>query len=220
MRRAAFALAAIALAGVAATVVAGVVDRREVAFTVGLPAVRIAGTLHPGDERCRDMIEVPARFARVRMPIATFGRPGSRFAIIVRDTRTRRVLGRGDVPAGYPDNSTVDAAVGEIAAGARIAVCVRNAGPGPIAVLGSPPATLAGEVDEQGQSVIELGFSFLRSEPASVIGETATIVERASLFKPGWAGPWLFWLLLAAVAAGVPLLLVAAVRAAYASERS
>jgi len=33
------------------------------------------------------------------------------------------------------------------------------------------------------------------------------VFERAALWHPGWVGPWTFWLLLALVLGGVPLLL-------------
>jgi hypothetical protein len=37
--------------------------------------------------------------------------------------------------------------------------------------------------------------------------------ERASVFRPGWVGPWLYWLLAAAVLLGIPVLLARALSA-------
>jgi hypothetical protein len=46
----------------------------------------------------------------------------------------------------------------------------------------------------------------------ATLGQLPTMIERAALFKP--VDPWLLWVLLGAVALGLPALLIAALRSA------
>jgi hypothetical protein len=219
MRRALLALVAACLAGAAVLVYVAATDRPDVAFSVGLPAIRVATEIQPGQERCRGGIDVAAAFTRARIPVATFGRPGPALAVTLREETTGRVVGRGRVAAGYADNSAVQTRVGAVPAGGRVRVCVRDAGGARVALLGSPPATLASELADPSLQA-EPAVVFLTDGSPSVLSRLPTLLRRAAVFKAGWVGSWTFWLLLAAVSIGLPLLLAGAVRAAYASERS
>lgn len=205
MRKGLATIAGVAALGVLAVVVAALLDDRETAFTVGLPPVRIAAELQPGERACRADVDVPAEFSRVRLFTASFGRPGPRLTVAAGDSR-------GTVAAGYPDNSAVEASLEGVAEGERIEVCVTNEGDGRVALLGSPPDTSPPHLADADLEP-ELGVAFLRAEPSSMAALVPQAFERASLFRPAWVGPWTFWLLLL-VAAGVPALLMAAYRSA------
>jgi hypothetical protein len=207
MRRgAAPALVVVAALGALAVVAAAALDDRERAFTVGLPATRLAAEVPPGERACRAAIDVPAGFSRVRVVTASFGRPGPALTITAGATH-------GEVPGGYPDNSSVEANVGEVAADQRIEVCVANEGDGRVALFGSPPDTPPDHLNDP-ELRPELGITFLRGEPRSMLALVPETFERASRFRPEWIGPWTFWVLLALVAVGLPLLLAAAYRSA------
>jgi hypothetical protein len=64
----------------------------------------------------------------------------------------------------------------------------------------------------------DIALVFERDDSRSALSLLATAFERASLWHPGWAGEWIFWVLLVAVVAGVPVLLAAALRASAASR--
>ena len=51
---------------------------------------------------------------------------------------------------------------------------------------------------------------FLTDERHSMLAQLPDVFERASVFRPGWVGPWVFWLLMALTLIGVPLLLARA----------
>jgi hypothetical protein len=203
MRRALAATVAFALA---VLLLSAAMDEREVAFEVGLPAVRPAAELAPGEEVCRDAIEAPAAFERVGLVVGTLGRPGPPLEVDVDEAR-------GRVAGGYPDNATVEAAVGEVAAGGRERVCVRNAGAVPVVLFGSPPHAAPRELDDPDLRP-EIAFVFLREPPDSMLSLVPDAFERSALFRPG--GAWLDWALLVAMA----LVLPAALAAAYTSVRS
>jgi hypothetical protein len=206
MRRGLATLAGVAALGVLALLAAALLDDRETAFTVGLPPVRIAAELQPGERACRANIDVPADFSRVRLFTASFGRPGPRLSVAAGDSR-------GTVAPGYPDNSAVEASLDAVAEGERIDVCVTNQGDGRVALLGSPPDTSPPQLADP-ELEPELGVAFLRDEPSSMAALVPEAFERASLFRPAWVGSWTFWALLVLVAAGVPALLMAAYRSA------
>jgi hypothetical protein len=201
------ALAAVAAIGVLAVLVAALLDDRERAFTVGLPPVRIAAVLQPGEQACRAGIDVPAEFSRVRLFTASFGRPGPALGVKAGGAR-------GTVAAGYPDNSSVEANLdAQTAPGKRIDVCVTNDGDGRVALLGSPPDTPPPYLADPNLEP-KLGITFMRDEPKSMAALVPEAFERASLFRPDWVGAWTFWAILVLVAAGVPALLMAAYRSA------
>jgi hypothetical protein len=185
-------------------------DDRERAFAVGLPAVRVAAALQPGERACRTDVDVPAGFSRVRFLTASFRRPGPALTVTAGTAR-------GTVAGGYPDNSTVEARLDAVPPGKRIDVCVVNDGEHRVALLGAPedapPHELANSTLEA-----KLGFEFLRDEPRSAAALVPDVFERASRFRPAWVGPWTFWTLLGLVAAGLPALLAAACRSAVADS--
>ena len=205
-RTVAAAMAALAALGVLALLAAALLDDRERAFSVGLPPVRIAAELQPGQRACRAGIDVPAEFSRLRLVTASFGRPGPALGITAGGAQ-------GTVPAGYPDNSTVEARLDRVPQRERIEVCVTNEGDSRVALFGSPPDAAPTQLSDPGLQP-QLGVTFLREEPSSMAALVPAAFERASLFRPAWVGPWTFWVLLVLVAAGLPALLAAAYRSA------
>lgn len=205
-------LLAVAALGALALLAAAALDDRERAFTVGLPPVRVAAELPPGERACHTDIEVPAGFSRVQLATASFQRPGPPLTVTAGDAR-------GAVPAGYPDNSTVEVRLGEIEEGERVDVCVTNEGDRRVALYGSPPDTPPDQLGDPNLQP-EIGVAFLREEPRSMLELVPQAFERAALFRPAWVGAWTFWLLLGMVAAGVPLLLAAAYRSAVTDSTS
>jgi hypothetical protein len=200
------ALIAASVAGLLAVLAAAALDERERAFTVGLPPVRVAAELAPGDRACRANIDVPAAFSRVRLATASFRQTGPALTVTAGSAR-------GTVPAGYPDNSTVEVRLGEVAEGGRIDVCVTNEGDHRVALYGSPPDTPPDSLGDPNLAP-ELGVTFVREEPKSMLALVPEAFDRAALFRPAWVGAWTFWVLLGVVAAAVPALLVAAYRSA------
>jgi hypothetical protein len=199
-------LVAVAAVGLLAVLAAAALDDRERAFTVGLPPVRIAAELAPGERACRLDIDVPGDFSRLRLATASFRRPGPALSVSAGP-------GRGTVAAGYPDNSTVEVDVGGVAEGERIDVCVTNEGDHRVALYGSPPDTPPDHLGDP-ELVPEIAVTFVRDEPRSMLALVPDAFERAALFRPAWVGAWTFWLLLGLVVAAVPPLLAAAYRSA------
>jgi hypothetical protein len=206
------ALIAVAAVGALALLAAAALDDRERAFTVGVPPVRVAVELPPGESSCRSGIDVPAGFSRVQLATASFGRPGPPLSVTAGDAR-------GTVPGGYPDNSTVEVSLSEIEPRQRVEVCVTNEGDRRMALYGAPPDTPPDYLGDPDLKP-EIAVTFLRDEPKSMLELVPEAFERAALFRPAWVGAWSFWVLLGLVVAGVPLLLAAAYRSAATDSTS
>jgi hypothetical protein len=93
-------------------------------------------------------------------------------------------------------------------------VCVRNAGSARAILLGAAPDT---PPDLLGEREARFAVTFSAGERRSALAQLPDMLQRAALFTGAWVSPPLLWMLLAAVALGLPALLAAA---AYSSERS
>ena len=142
------------------------------------------------------------------------GQPGPPLEVTVVSDTANEVLGQGRFRAGYADPTEQAVGVGRVAGEQRIAVCVRNAGRHRVGLYGNADAaarTSRAFLGNRGLDT-DLTLVFARSEPRSMLSALPDIFERATVFRPGWVGPWLYWALAAAVLAGVPLLLARALR--------
>jgi hypothetical protein len=214
-------LLALAVAGAVAVVLVAGGDERELAFHTGArPLVGIT-SIEPGGEACQTGLEATAEFSAVELRPNTGPEPGPPLAVSVRARGGGEAAGggrevaRGRLGAGTRDDRP--ARVGlrpEVPQGTRFDLCFRNVGARPVAFYGGPSGSDAiGAAYLDGKRVDgDMHLVFLRPEPRSALSLLPEMLERATLFKPG--GAWLLWALLALVAAGVPLLLAAALRGA------
>jgi hypothetical protein len=216
MRSAALVFAGVVGAGVLALGLTAVTDERDLAFTLGVNPAQIAAPLNAGQEVCQGPIDVPERFERVQMKVGTFGRPGQPLDVAVREFPGGRTLAAGALRGGYADNSTPAVALRSVPDGTRVVVCVRNAGRRQVALYGGAGAAARTSTARIGTRNLrtDLTLVFKRDEDRSVMALLPAMFERASLFHPGWAGPWLFWVLLGAVVVLVPALVWRALAAA------
>ena len=211
--RAVLALIGVCAAGAAGIALVAAADERELAFKSNVRPASVVAVVRPGEEACQRQLQASARFDEVEVPLATGPRPASPLVVTVRDERGRP-LARGRLPAR--DDGPVRARVAPaVETGRFISVCLRNAGPRRIGIYGGPDREAPGRawVGERPTSG-DMRLVFLRSEPSSALSLVPAMFDRASLLRPEPVGPWTFWLLLAALAAGVPALLAAALRAA------
>lgn len=208
--RAPLVLIGVAALAVFALIATMATDERGLAFTLGVRPTQVATVLKAGDEACQRPIDVSADADAVEFQVGTFRRPGPPLDVAVREASGP--LGTAHVPGGYPDNSRQRVRVGEIKSGERIAVCIHNLGRSRLALYGGPfqaARTSALFLDGKPQAS-DVTLIFHREPSQSMLSLLPDVFERASLFHPGWVGAWLFWLLAAAVAFGVPVLLALA----------
>jgi hypothetical protein len=208
MRRAgAIALLVTAAVGLLALLVEAAGDRRDLAFTIGVVPSMVAADVQPGATVCQAPIYVPDEFSGVRLRAA-----GSQpLEVTVLGIPSGRELGSARLPGGYADGIDRTAAVGEIDADQKIGVCVRNAGRRRAELIGNvgAAAPLSGAAIGRRQLGSDLTLVFV-DERSSMLAQLPRAFDRAAAFRPGFVGPWLYWLLGAAALIGVPLLLARA----------
>jgi hypothetical protein len=213
MRRAGV-IALLATAGLGLIGLAGVAagDKRDLAFTIGVVPTIPAAKLAPGATVCQSGITTPGPFTRVGLRLGSAAGPGQPLDLTVREVYTNRVLGRGSLPGGYGNPADESAEVGRVPGGKRIAVCARNAGSGRALLYGnSAIAALPSQAVKDGDTLpTDLTVVLLRDGSGSMLSQLPDVFDRASVFRPGWVGPWVFWLLTPLVLIGVPLLLARA----------
>ena len=213
------ALAALVAAPVVAALVAVLIGAAGNERDLTLRTNGFAGEQVPlniGQRACQLRLLPSESFDGVRFGVAgADGNPGPPLAVSVR--RGGRVLARGALPKGYVLQQRRNVALDRSVAGGRsIRVCFRNDGVRPAVLFGYPSGARGADLAiGRRKRVMALQLDLTR-EPRSALSMLGTILDRASVLRPDGVGPWLFWLLGAAVLVGVPLLLVAAVRAALA----
>ena len=208
MRRALVAFALTLALGLVAVLAFGLLKENDLAFTLDVQPNILAADLGPTSTVCQRPVQVREPFTSIEFFVGTYEQPGSRLIFTVRD-ETREPLGRGVLAAGYPDGSRPTVNVGRIGAGQRVAVCVRNDGSRRVALFGGSGAAAPGSAAFlDGESTeTDVYLRFLEERPTSLLALVPQMIERASVFKPGWVGEWTYWALMALVMIGVPVAL-------------
>lgn len=228
-RAGAIAVALVAVLGIAALLVAGESDGRSTAFSLDIPPADAVATLHQGQAVCQGPLTAVSSFGFVTpwiTPVAATSAAqkgstaGPAIALTVRDALTDESLATGDIAAGYPGPLAPSVALTRtIPLGQRVRVCLRSRGPGVVQLLGAGPPSPAVAADDgsaTGSGGAAIALLFLRPHPRSLLSLVPTIFERAVLFRPGWVGPWTYWLLTATVLVTFGLAMLAVARAARA----
>ena len=203
-------------AAVLGVLLAASLDERKLAFTLGVRSTGRIVEIPPGDVACQGPIAVPADFATVEFGLGTYVRPGPELGIEVRDVESRDVVGRGTLPAGYPDNQKHLVDLGEIPEGQTVSVCLRNEGARKVAVYaGKPDGSFTSEASVDGKPRrYDMDFIFYRDEATSMLNLVPTAFERAALWLPSAVRGWIIWLLGGLVVFVVPALLLWALQRA------
>ncbi len=217
----------VAALGLAALLGAAAADQRSSAFSLDVSPDEPIATLSPGDQVCQGPFAATASFGSVTAWVSPFGNVGASLRMLVRSV-SGATLATGQSPAGYHQLATartfrLDATV---AAGRRISVCLRSAGPEQVAVLGAgarDATQLAnvGRLRPTGRSpAAAIALVFTRRHPRSLLSLFPTIFRRAAVFRPPWVGPWTYWVLVAGVLAAFVLGGLAVTRAVRSDTRS
>jgi len=214
------AFAIVVLCAVTGLVAVALLDERDIAFTPGVRPTQVAVVLDPGERACQRPIDAAADARGVRFQVGTFGAPGPALAVQAGPPAGRErvtVL----VPAGYADVTWQRASLGRgVFEGERIELCVLNRGDRRVALYGGPAqaARTSSAYAGDRRLTTDIALVFERARARSAVALVPTAFERATLWHPGWVGAWLFWLLLGALIAGIPLLLAAALARAFRTE--
>ncbi len=219
MRSARIVVLVVTIAAAVVLALAAVVQHTTQAFTLGVIRAAPAVTLDTGQVACQRPIDVPegGAFDRVDLSAGTFQQTGSPLEVTVQDARGS-ALAHGSLAGGYPDiaqapvhHVDLDRTVGA----GSVAVCVRNRGPRRVAIYGNADAAARSSTAYKDGKPIHVDLSLQFQRPSrSIASELPRLLDRAALFRAPWLGPWLWWILIVALVAGGPWLLLRALRAA------
>ncbi len=195
--------------------------------TNSVEAVTYIAETQPGTPLCVPDLQIPAGTARIRLQVIsrTRLRPALQMALIVGPSR--RPIDRRLAPVTVPA-SRVSAAVFPIpeslaqAAQRPASLCVTatdlvNWGGTPLPAIPTPNAPTAGGHPLTGR--IAVWYLPPAGAKRSYLARAGEILDRASLFRPGIVGPWLYVLLLLGVLPGLALVSVRCLALASAHPR-
>jgi hypothetical protein len=208
------------LAGFVLLVAIAAADRRG--FRLDVPSdSRVL--VRPGQELCSGLIRPPAAGANRVRYWARGARGGAAPPIVVhvRRSRTAQTLADGTAEAGPAGARTVRLR-GSVAGSRKVVACFLDAGGEP-AILAPRPGTRTRVTVERSSELADyadVALELIRSDDRSLLATLPDAFDHAALFRPGWVGAWTYWLLLAALAAGVPLLLTRALSSASDEDES
>jgi len=220
MRKPIGLLLGLCLAGVLVVVIAAASSERPEAFSLGVTPAGGVAKLEAGDRVCQGAISIPddaADFDRVVVALGTYQRRGSELALTIVTTGAGHTIARGRIAPGYTDiakTATHSVPVGHVDTREPFIVCLRNAGPQPVAIYGNGDAssrTSTAVVNDKPINA-DIYLSFQRAEPRSALSLLGTIFDRAALWRASWVGSWFLIVLALLVVAGVPALVAVALR--------
>jgi hypothetical protein len=173
--------------------------------------------VHPGQELCSDLIRPPAAGAdRVRFwARGASGGPAPPIVVRVRRSRTAQTLADGTAEAGGPGARTVRLH-GSVAGSRKVVACFLDVGRGSAILSPRPGTSTRVTVERSGDltDYADIGLELIRTDDRSLLAALPDALDHAALFRPGWVGAWTYWLLLAALVVGAPLLLARALASA------
>jgi 4-amino-4-deoxy-L-arabinose transferase-like glycosyltransferase len=184
-------------------------------FYTGTNSVRGRGavtTLRAGQELCVRGLLIPSGTARAQLQLATTGPRPTLVARATAGTRTVKTKLPGATSGG---GRKVEFAVPGPPAGADSApgtVCVSPRAGRPVSLFGI--FGLQGDVaptlgTKPVQARVAVWFLPPKGEKRRPIAMLPTVFERAALFRPGFVGPWTYWVLMLVA---VPALTLVGVR--------
>jgi hypothetical protein len=226
--RAALVLIATAVLGVAALLVGRAFDERPLQQRLGVFISGSVAALAPGHTGCQGSIALADDTSAVTFnPGTPHAEPGPAIVATVRDHFSQKTLATGRLAAGYSVRKAQTAQLSPpVKANSQVDVCFRNLGPGKALLFGDTElgsvhptiSTSSASVDGQPLLSQDIAMVFPRARPKSVLALVPDIFRRASLFRPGFVGPWVYWLLAALILLAAPLLLARALATAVADE--
>lgn len=218
MRRPALVVLVVVLAGIAILVGSALTTRTSRGFTLGVPSQFPSHPVQAGQTLCQRPVHVPpgGSFDRVDFEVGTDHRIGPTLDVTVHQLGggfTRH----GVLPAGYPDVAFQQrhvVRVGHVPSRSTVEVCFRNRGPRTIAIFGSSDGAIARSSSylDGTWAEFDLDLVFRRGDQRSFATLIPQIARRASLFRPPWVSPGLYYVLALLLLIGAPLLLARALR--------
>jgi hypothetical protein len=228
-RATAAAVASVLVLVLVVLAITGAGKHTDLVQTTAVNPVYPVAPIKPGSQLCQGPLGVADAFDRVRVNAGTFGKPGPPLVVSVVDQDTGAELGWARQKPGWVDNGTPRMLnVGEVKAGPRVAVCVRNegriraylygdfyVGKGVRGPLGVTPTSSISNANVDGQQLEgDIALSLFADHEHTALSWIPAIFRHAAAFKLPFVGAWTFWLLALLLLFGAPVALWVALRSA------
>lgn len=210
-RRTAVSFALVLMVGAAVLAWLGTRPHWTRAASLEVPYSQAGATLAVGQTACESPVRSATGFGAVRAFAAALGPPSELQVLVRRADGAVVARGSGDVGPAFVA-VTIRVAVGRGQSGS---VCIVDRGPGSVALGGVDRRRSGLTLTVAGRPVAHaISLVLLAPTRRSLLALLPTAFARAAVFRFGFVGAWVFWLLSALLAASVVGLGVAAARAA------
>jgi 4-amino-4-deoxy-L-arabinose transferase-like glycosyltransferase len=185
--------------GLAAVLLVLLRDRPRLARSDNVLVTGIAAQIGPGAKMCREDLELPADTSAVRLFTVGTQAPGPPLRVTFTSDQGTST---GALAGGYGELRFVTARLQPLGADARGRLCFVNQGSSVAGFGGLPDRTPASShlvVRGPGGPTIRATADLYvdaMADPGPWLTLVPAIFERASVWAPGFVGPWLFWALL------------------------
>jgi hypothetical protein len=175
------------------------------------PSAFIATIFPTTGPACVRNLDLPPKTGGLRTMLGTRGEPGPRVTMTLTGPNGK-VL-RRSTAAGFADGRSPIFRFAELPAGVMGATACYKIENGSLSFAGNANASATTSAFFIGKKPApgDIQMDFMRQRDHSALSMLGTILDRASLFRPAWVGPWTFYLAfiaaLAAIGAAVALLL-------------
>lgn len=240
MPRIVLAFGAVVVVSVLALLLVGGLSESRQVQSLGVSVAVPVAELGRGQQVCESPVGLVGDVDAVRFFPGTPAPRSPAMTVTLRSADQRRVLGRGTLRPGFDPALRQTVRVGRVSGGQLVALCFRNEGPAAVSVFGDQlagPAFCTPSGRQSGVSCAPAGVRptlttavaaidggdplpgdvaaiLLGDEPRSLLTRVPAMMERASLFRPGFVGPAVWWLFLAGWLVLLPAAAAYALRAA------
>ncbi len=209
---------------VAALVFMASSSRTRQVQTLGVLPLGPVADLRAGQQLCEAPVGLDGDVDAITFNPATRAQSSPAMTVTVRADGDRHVLGRGVLRAGFDPAVAQTVNFGRVHGGQLVALCFRNDGPARMSLFGdqltgsltcTPSGRTAGvscqqtggirptlttasaSVDGRPPLPGDIAADLLREQPRSLLQRVPALIAGASVFRPGFVGPALWWVLLA-----------------------
>lgn len=173
---------------------------------------RLIATVNPANgPACVRKLELPAETGGLRTQLGTNGKPGPRVTLTIKGS-DGKLLRKSEV-AGFADGHSPVFEFAELPDGATQVTACYSVKHGALGFAGTPNGNATSSEFWIGKTPApgDIQLDYLRAGNHSALSMLGTVMDRASLFRPDWVGPWTFYLaflmVIASIGGAVALLL-------------
>jgi hypothetical protein len=160
--------------------------------------------LDPGHPACFDDVVAERHSEFVQFRVSAPNGPAPQLTVTIKGPG---YAASAVIPPGLQDTQTAQAPIPAPPADVPVRVCISNDGKTPIALFASTDRTRSRSATViDGKTVYaSVWFAFYEPQWRAISERVPLTIDRMSVFRPGYAAPWVLWIIAVLFLVGVPI---------------